>query len=704
MIKSNLYIRLIGLFLFLGLLPLLLVGGYSWYSQQLLLEQKVRERLTLIRDSRATILNDYFHDLQSRLLLLRHSSLVIAAMKEMRDGFALADKELNRYHGEQGGAIDKRLRNHYLQQQNQTIDAPDHAATLWWPPERASRILQDHYFNGGDNTLNSSYTTAHNKYHGYLKEYLQQAGLNDLLLVEPESGYVVYSTAKEIDFATSLLRGPFRDSHLAQAVRRALKGNPDQSQFADFNRYAPSLNQSAAFLAVPIMDGRDRIGVLVLQIGSQRTNELVRTGGAWQESGFGQSGDSFLLGPDFKFRSDPRPLVETPEAFLAELRSQALPTEQLTAITKQRTAVGMLSFHTPLVEQALSGMTTIRSAALDYRQRPVWMAPALIRVHHDHNWLLLVTLSQEEIDTALDAFNQVFLWMAVIGVGLVSGVGWLFARSIRAPLKQSIAQLSTAATQISSSSTQQERVTAQQTSAVTEIMATLQQLSASAKRSTEQAMVTSQSNQRAFDLSQHGISQLDQLTQAMIDTRDKVAAIAERMLKLSSQSERIHDITRSMTDFANETRMLSMNAAVEAVHAGEHGKGFAILSIETRKLAEESKRSAKEIAALAQATQQAMNDTVMVTDDGNKTVALSVTLADTTRQLLQEIVAAAGRGADNSHQIHLTIQQQEMALRQVAEAVQAIHASAREGALGTSQIHSAILSLNAIITRIREHL
>ncbi|MBF0159285.1 MAG: hypothetical protein HQL58_07145 [Magnetococcales bacterium] len=705
--RFNLYVRLIGLFLVLGLTPFLLVGFYSWHNQQQLLEQQVQERLSLIRASRVAAVNDYFNDLQSRLMLLRQNSVVIAAMKELRTGFALADKELGRLSAEQLAVMDQRLRQRYLQQQQRTIQAPDNAVTLWWPPDRSSRVLQDYYLDGAsDNGLiNNSYRAAHDKYHGQLKEYLRQSGLHDLLLVEPESGYVVYSTAKEIDFGTSLLHGPFRQSHLAQAVRHTIKGDPNRSQFADFNRYAPSFNQPAAFLSIPVLEGRDHvIGILVLQIASTRINELMRSDGAWQASGFGQSGDSFLLGSDFKFRSDPRPLVENPESFLAELKSPAITHEQLAAIHHYRTAVGLLSFNSPQVQDGLAGINTISSAVIDYRQRPVWMASGLVQVHPDRHWLLLVTMDQQEIHAAMAPFHRVFWSMAIIGILLVSSAGWLFARSVHKPLQQSIALLSAAATQMSSSSIEQERVMSQQLSAVTEIMATLQQLLASAKRSTEQAMAAAQSSHQADELSHQGILQVNHLSQAMSDTRNKVAAIAERILQLSGQSEQIHTITRSMTDFANETRMLSMNAAVEAVHAGEHGKGFAMLSIETRKLAEESKRSAKEIALLVQAIQQAMNDTVMVTDDGSKTVAISVDLADNTLQLLQEIVTAVGRGADNSHQIHLAIQQQESAVRQVVEAVQVIHAASREGALGMSQIKTGITSLNAIITRLREHI
>jgi hypothetical protein len=109
--------------------------------------------------------------------------------------------------------------------------------------------------------------------------------------------------------------------------------------------------------------------------------------------------------------------------------------------------------------------------------------------------------------------------------------------------------------------------------------------------------------------------------------REKVDAIADQILRLSEQTNQIGGISGLVSDLANQTNMLALNAAVEAVLAGEHGKGLAVVSGEIRKLADQSRKSAEKINALVADIQTAINSTVMVTDEGTKTVEEGVKIA-----------------------------------------------------------------------------
>lgn len=91
----------------------------------------------------------------------------------------------------------------------------------------------------------------------------------------------------------------------------------------------------------------------------------------------------------------------------------------------------------------------------------------------------------------------------------------------------------------------------------------------------------------------------------------------ERILQLSKQSAEIENITKVITDITDQTNLLALNAAIEAARAGEHGKGFAVVADEVRKLAEESKNSASKIVAL---TSNIQKDTKEVEESVNLTV------------------------------------------------------------------------------------
>ncbi|MEO5340867.1 MAG: methyl-accepting chemotaxis protein [Magnetococcus sp. MYC-9] len=176
--------------------------------------------------------------------------------------------------------------------------------------------------------------------------------------------------------------------------------------------------------------------------------------------------------------------------------------------------------------------------------------------------------------------------------------------------------------------------------------------------------------------------------------KSKVEAIAQQILLLSEKTGQIRDIANLVSDFANETKMLAMNAAVEAVRAGEHGKGFAVLAMETRKLADESKRSAGKINALVSEVQKANNSTVMATEEGSKTVDEGMLISQNTAETFREVAQSMGAASQGAQQISLNVRQQSVAIRQVVEAMKSVNAGARESVSGMAQVKEGIRTLN----------
>ncbi len=113
------------------------------------------------------------------------------------------------------------------------------------------------YTLGGKNELVSAddgtrYSELHKKYHPHLNQYLTSFGFYDIFLVEPETGVVVYSVFKELDFATSLLTGPYKETGLAEAFRLANASTQKNDTFlVDFKPYFPSYEAAAAFISSP---------------------------------------------------------------------------------------------------------------------------------------------------------------------------------------------------------------------------------------------------------------------------------------------------------------------------------------------------------------------------------------------------------------------------------------------------------------------
>lgn len=184
----------------------------------------------------------------------------------------------------------------------------------------------------------------------------------------------------------------------------------------------------------------------------------------------------------------------------------------------------------------------------------------------------------------------------------------------------------------------------------------------------------------------------------------KVKEIALQIEQLNEKTNQIGNISSSVTDLANQTNMLALNASIESVRAGENGKGFAIIAIEIRKLADQSKKSVEGINYLVVDIKKAIDSTVTVTSEGTNTLQLGSEITEKTANAFDGIANAVNNMLLNNQQISQTAQQQAIAIQQVVDAMNMINQSARETAsgisqtkIGTQQLNQAAQKLNSII-------
>src|SRR5262249_27234423 len=155
----------------------------------------------------------------------------------------------------------------------------------------------------------------------------------------------------------------------------------------------------------------------------------------------------------------------------------------------------------------------------------------------------------------------------------------------------------------------------------------------------------------------------------MTELKEKVGQIAEHILGLSQQTSQIGSITTVVSDLANQTNMLALNAAVEAARAGEHGRGFAVVAAAIRKPAAGSRKSAERISMLVEEIQKETNATVMVTEEGTKTVERSIRLAQETECTFANVAETSSSVSEATQQTLHTVPQQVAAVKQVLTAM-----------------------------------
>jgi methyl-accepting chemotaxis protein len=206
----------------------------------------------------------------------------------------------------------------------------------------------------------------------------------------------------------------------------------------------------------------------------------------------------------------------------------------------------------------------------------------------------------------------------------------------------------------------------------------------------------------AGQATQDGADAISQAVTEMNGLKERIGAMAEHILRLGEQTGQIGAIATLLKDLSAEINMLALNASVEAARAGEQGKGFAVVASEVRKLAIESKKSAEQASALVAEIQKTTNTSVMMTEEGTRTVVEVAQLANRVGALFDSLSGMTVSVSENAQQVVLNARQQADAFKQVVEATNSIASGARETAAGINQTKIGVQRLNETAEDLRK--
>jgi methyl-accepting chemotaxis protein len=278
----------------------------------------------------------------------------------------------------------------------------------------------------------------------------------------------------------------------------------------------------------------------------------------------------------------------------------------------------------------------------------------------------------------------------------------LVSQNILKPVVKSVNKIVYSSQEISSTIEWQERTVSQQATAVNQTTTTMNELGVSSQHSAEQAAASAVAAHQALSLADGGTQSVEYSVKGIETLKEKVGKIAGQIMELSDRTVQIGGISNLVSELANQTNMLAINAAVEAVRAGEHGKGFSVVAGEIRKLADESKIAAQKIKILVTEIQSAIGNTVMVTEEGTKTAEEGIRLARGTTQVFTGVKEAIDRVFLNNQQISLNVKQQAFAIQQVLEAMKSINLGAYETTAGIARVKDNIILLDRTVQELQK--
>jgi methyl-accepting chemotaxis protein len=237
--------------------------------------------------------------------------------------------------------------------------------------------------------------------------------------------------------------------------------------------------------------------------------------------------------------------------------------------------------------------------------------------------------------------------------------------------RDSVAQLDQSIQQVSKSALDQTK-TVSGVSATTERMATgVEQIASNARTLAEAAQQTRES-------AEHGATAVRRTVAGMAEIHAVVSEAADKVEELGKLGERIGAVVETIDDIAEQTNLLALNAAIEAARAGEHGRGFAVVADEVRKLAERSQRETKAISELIRDVQSGTQDAVAAMVQGTAKVDAGSAEADQAGKALEEILAAMHATVEQVDEIATAVQEMASRSREVSEEMTFIAETAQE--------------------------
>ncbi len=271
-----------------------------------------------------------------------------------------------------------------------------------------------------------------------------------------------------------------------------------------------------------------------------------------------------------------------------------------------------------------------------------------------------------------------------------------------ATVKEAIQQLSSSANEIMAIASQQSSGATQQASAVQEATTTSEEIAVTAKQVAENSRRVEGMAEQASIAGNRGMEAMEEAIGGMDQLKGQVLSVAEAMLGLGENSQKIGGIIDIIDEISDQTNLLALNAAIEAAGAGEAGKRFSIVASEVKRLAERTADATGQIKGLIGEIQRATNSTIMLTEEGTKGVDAASTLVGNISEALKNILHMVNETTEAAREIKLSTQQQTTASEQMAETIAEVRDVATQVAASAEETAQSIAELTSLTERLKD--
>jgi methyl-accepting chemotaxis protein WspA len=553
----------------------------------------------------------------------------------------------------------------------------------------------------------------------FMANFVDSFGYSNAYLFDTD-GTLLFQLKSDLDIGSNLLTGRLKNSELAEVfdrVRTLL-----QIEVSDYQLYS-GRSEPAAFIASPVFNPQGLIIAFVaLELGNQHVFRLFK-----DYSGLGATGDTMVVmsnGKELTFVAPPR--HEPDAAFKVSVR---IGSDKSTAM--QKAAQGQRGY----------------GEAVDYRGRPIVAAWSYLP---SYRWGMVV---KQDVDEAFALVNKQWLvvrFLLGMTVLIVAPLAFWLARTITWPIREaaqvtdrvasgdltvtcngeapgeaglllqsirkmiqdlrsligkiqrsSITLLSTA-TEIAATSRQQEQSVYDYSASTNQAAAAVNQISATSQELLKTMNEVNQLANQTSRMATTGQQSLSGMDQTMRQLAESTGSISSKLSVISERAANINMVVTTITKVADQTNLLSINAAIEAEKAGEYGLGFLVVAREIRRLADMTAVSTLDIERMVKEMQYSVSAGVMEMDKFSEQVRKVVGEVGQIGGQLGNIIAGAQGLHQRFDQVTEGMRVQSQGADQIREAMSRVSEAANQTSVSIREFNKATERLREAVGGLKD--
>ena len=434
--------KLLVLLLLSSILSVAVVGAVGYHSGRSSLRASVFDRLTQVRESQARQLRAKIVDLENSLILYSRGTNTVDALAAFTAAFNQLSAATITPQEQQT------LVNYYT---NQFIKSAERnsGTTLsldaLLPTSNPQKYLQSHYtapYTSPDDAIKlddahdgSQWSAVNAHYNPFFREIVDRFRYKDVLLLD-NAGNVVYTAEKGVDLGTNILTGPYRESNLDDAYRKAMASNAvDYVAVTDFHAYLPAADVPTAWMVAPVGANGHFDGAVALGFPVTGLNRLMTLDKQWQATGLGKTGETYVAGPDDLMRSDSRLFLENPAAYKEDAVAAGTPPDVVDEALRLGSTIMVQPVPTAAVHAAQAGKSGT-SIATDYLGHETLQAYTPADLGSGLHWAVIAKIDTAEAFAPEKTFTHTLVLFTTGIIFVICVVAMLIAHLFVRPIRR----------------------------------------------------------------------------------------------------------------------------------------------------------------------------------------------------------------------------------------------------------------------------